>query len=295
MPPRLRAVKGPEIGVGGLLRAAEPGRSADLEGQAGPSSAPPQESGPPDRQVRSPVKRALQAIERLADGPLGASALARTLGVNRSSALRLLRELEEFGYVTRGGEGLFRLSSVRFARLAASQTGRSEQSEIVRPLLSALRDEFGEATMLGVPAGDEMVYLAFFPSLHHVAVRERLGTVRPMHTSAIGKAYLASLDAASLDIQLGRISFVGGTAAAAGGPLELKRRVEEARRLGYAVDRDETFEGVRCVATSLHIEETLVGAIGVSGPSQRLSEARMEEIGLRLKELAGRPYGQAGG
>ncbi len=40
------------------------------------------------------------------------------------------------------------------------------------------------------------------------------------------------------------MTYSGGTDRAAKGPIELRRRLGEAREAGFAVDRDETFEGV---------------------------------------------------
>ena len=218
--------------------------------------------------------------------PQTAAELARALGVNRSTALRLLQELEAAGYVTRDGASK-RFSTVveRLYALVASHDDHSDWTELVHPVLASMRDDLGEAAMQAVPANGSMVYLALVPSLHPVAVRERIGTVRPMHSSALGKAYLSALDPKSLDVELGRLSYEGGTARAAKGPLELRqRRLAEAGERGYAVDHEETFEGVVCVAAPTRIGGALVGAAGVSGPANRLPDERVEEIAAELVE-----------
>ena len=48
---------------------------------------------------------------------------------------------------------------------------------------------------------------------------------------------------------LGRLSYEGGSARAARGPFQLRDMLNIARDQGYAVDRDETFLGLSCVAT----------------------------------------------
>jgi DNA-binding IclR family transcriptional regulator len=154
-------------------------------------------------------------------------------------------------------------------------------SALVDPLLAEFRNRHGEATVLAVPANGVMVYLSFFPSLYAVAVREHLGTVRPMHCSALGKVYLAALDTEALELELGRLSFKGGTARAATGPTDLKRRLKQIRQVGYAVDEEETFEGVTCIATGARIGQRVVGAIGVSGPTERL-KPHETDYGKRL-------------
>ena len=243
----------------------------------------------PEGRGATVVQRVFRAIEALADGPRSASEVSRVLDVNRSTALRLLGELEATGYVARDpATKRYHAVSARFYRLIAEGDDRADWREVVDPLLAELRDEFGEAAIVGLPANGAMVYMAYFSSAHMVTIRERLGTIRPMHCSALGKAYLSGLDPSALDEELGRLTYVGGTAKAPQGPLELRERVDEARRRGHAIDRDETFDGGSCIAAPMFISGSLVGAIGVSGPSTRFTERRFEDIGARLREITGR-------
>lgn len=236
----------------------------------------------------SQLRRGLRVIEALAVSPRSAADAARLLGVNRSTTLRLLHELQAAGWVTRDARSKrFSIVPERLYALTANMDDHVDWTEFVHPVLAALRDEFREATMLGVPANGSMVYMAFFPSPNPVAVRERIGTVRPMHCSALGKAYLSALTQESLDVELGRLDYSGGTELAAKGPIELRARLDEVRERGYAADRDQTFEGVTCVAAPARIAGSLIGAAGVSGPSHRITPARAEELGARLvSELA---------
>lgn len=235
----------------------------------------------------SHLARGLHALEILAAGSATAAEVARTLDVNRSTALRLLNDLEAAGYVAReNATKRYHTVSERLYALAAAGDEPHDWTELIHPLLSRLRDEFGESTMLGVPANGSVVYMAYFPTEHQIAVRERIGTVRPMHASALGKSYLAALDERSLELELQRLTFVGGTELAARDSDDLRARLDEVRTRGYAVDRDETFEGVMCVAAAARVRGAVVGSVGVSGPSSRFAD-RVGEIAERLlDELA---------
>jgi DNA-binding IclR family transcriptional regulator len=233
----------------------------------------------------SRLRRGLRALEELSVRPQTAAELARVLGANRSTALRLLQELEGAGYVVRDSESK-RFSPVveRLYALVMPSDDHGNWVELVHPVLASIRDKYGEASMHALPANGSMVYMAFFPSAHPIAVRERVGTERPMHCSALGKAYLSALDRKSLDLELGRLTYEAGTDRAARGPLELGRRVVDARDRGYAVDREETLDGVVCVAVATRISGSPIGAAGVSGPASRLPEDRIEKIGRALVE-----------
>lgn len=236
---------------------------------------------------RTSVARIFRALELLAEEPRTPSGLARALNVDRSTALRLLRQLTATGYVAHDDVSK-RYSSVgsRFLRLISATPDHADLSELVDPVLRAVRTQFGEASLLAVPARGFMVYTAFFPSRQLLGVREQLGAARPMHCSAVGKAYLSGLDDAALEEELNRISFTGGTEHAPADRPSLFRQVAMARELGYAVDHDETSLGVSCVAVPLSIGDTLIGAIGVTGPSTRLSASLVAAIGPELGEAA---------
>jgi DNA-binding IclR family transcriptional regulator len=247
------------------------------------------EVGKPVEPTASPIQRAFRSIEALAEQSLTASDLSRVLGVNRSTALRLLAELVATGYVARdAATKRYATVSTKFYGLIAMHEPHADWSELIDPILAALRNDCGEATILGVPANGTMVYLAFFPSRHAVAVTEQLGTVRPMYCSALGKAYLSAMDPGALDTELGRLSYRGGTELAAQGPIELRGRLETSWASGFSVDRNETFPGVTCIASPVCIRGSLIGAAGISGPSSRLPESRIDELGERLvRDLSG--------
>lgn len=226
------------------------------------------------------IGRTMRTFEILAVEPLTAAELGRKLGINRSTALRLLSELIDTGYVARDAATKhFALVPGRFLNLIAKQDRHTDWAQTVDELLAEVRDETGDSTILGVPAGQTMVYLAFFPTFHVLAVSERLGTVRPMHCSGLGKAYLSALDDASLDRQLPLMDFTSGTDNAAHSVSELRSRVLQAREDGYALDVDETFDQVRCVAVPARIGGSLIGSIGISGPAARFGVPRMRELG----------------
>ncbi len=240
----------------------------------------------------SHIRRAFQALEALVSRPRTAADIAQVLGVNRSTALRLMTEIESLGYVVRDPDTKsYAVAPARFYPFISSSEDHLDWSTVLDPILADLRAEFGEASIMGVPANGTMVYLAFFPSVHVIMVQERLGTTRPMHCSALGKAYLSALDDRALDSELALLSYQGGTHLAAKGPIELRKRLQETRQRGYAIDRDETAEGVACVAVPARIGGALVGAIGLSGPSDRVDEQRIAQMGTQLMQVSCRLAG----
>jgi len=243
------------------------------------------------------VGRIVRTLELLAGSPLGAAQVGRELGTNRSTALRLLAELVDTGYVLRDPETKrYTIATSKLLALVPSPRVPHDWSQAVNPFLEAIRDHTGDSAILSVPAELNMMYLASYPTTHVVSVLEGVGTMRPMQCSAQGKAYMSALPADELDSLVDTLAYGTGSHLAAKTPRELRMRVEQARKDGYALDLEETYEGVRCVAVPLRIRGSLVGAIGITGPTGRMGVGRLRELGGYLKARAaeidaGRPPG----
>ncbi|MEU4579163.1 IclR family transcriptional regulator [Nonomuraea sp. NPDC023979] len=231
----------------------------------------------------SHIRRGLMVLEHLAIKAATAAEVGRLVNVNRSSALRILSDLVDAGYVARDDVTKeFTIRPERFYGLIANHPAHEQLVEKVGPLLKRLTAATGEASLFAAPASGNMVYVQYQPSSEVLTLRERLGTVRPVHCSAVGRAYLSTLDDPALDEVLGTLNYSGGTERAPKGPLELRQRVEEARNAGFALDIDETLVGASCVATPLTHNGRCIGSIAVSGPTSRLPESRLIELGATL-------------
>jgi len=249
-----------------------------------PDGAPVPALTPPNGEP-SQLQRGLRILELLTSGPRSAASIARELDVHRSTALRLLRELESIRYVTRNAEKQYAVLPERILALVPDAGEHSDWGETINPILRGIRDEYQEATNFSVPAEATMVYMSYYASPQVVSVRERAGAVRPMYCSAIGKAYLAALEEDAVDAYLGRLRFEGGTPNAAKGPLEFRDHLETTRQRGYAVDMQETLHGVVCVAATVRVGGVVIGAAGISAPLDRMDEARTRACGEHLRDI----------
>jgi DNA-binding IclR family transcriptional regulator len=66
---------------------------------------------------------------------------------------------------------------------------------------------------------------------------------------------------------------------------DVLRDLERVRERGFGIDDEESAEGLRCVAVPIRDASGRARyAISVSGPSSRLSHARLQEIGRTIAE-----------
>jgi DNA-binding IclR family transcriptional regulator len=59
----------------------------------------------------------------------------------------------------------------------------------------------------------------------------------------------------------------------------LREHLQKVRKMGYAVDDEEFDPGVRCIAVPVFdFRDKVVGAIGISGPSTRITQERLPRL-----------------
>jgi DNA-binding IclR family transcriptional regulator len=112
----------------------------------------------------------------------------------------------------------------------------------------------------------------------------------PLHTTAMGKACLATMDEAKALADVRARGFDGElvTPNAARTVEELRRRIRATRRLGYGLNEQESEVGLSAIAMVVrdrHRDDApVVGAISSAGPSFRIDRACLEGFVQPLRE-----------
>ena len=89
---------------------------------------------------------------------LGATQVARELGVAKSTACRMLSALADGGLLDRAAGGRYRLS-LRVFELGVLAAERMPIRDLARPVLMDLQELLGEMVQLGVPAAGHVAYI----------------------------------------------------------------------------------------------------------------------------------------
>jgi DNA-binding IclR family transcriptional regulator len=129
-----------------------------------------------------------------------------------------------------------------------------EQSELRRLAvvdLAALRDATGETVHLAVPDDRKMVYIEKLESPSAVRMASRIGSSVSMHSSAVGKAYLAALNEATCERILQRLEFPRYTANTVYSAEALREQLRGIRARGWAQDEEENEEGIFCFGAAI--------------------------------------------
>jgi DNA-binding IclR family transcriptional regulator len=235
--------------------------------------------------VLTKVLSIFDLLDRSPDG-LQLRYIAEQTRLNKSTAYRFLAHLEKAGYLVRDSTGAYLLGP-RLMHLGSGSTYQSTIRRVSRPTLEVLWRESGETVNLGVLAGREILYLDVLESPHNFRMVSQIGMRRPLHCTGLGKAILAWQPAGFRNELLAVPKLEKLTAHSITRPAELIAELGRIRRVGYAIDNEETELGARCVAAPILDSSGCIAAgVSVSGPVIRMSRARTTEIAKAVKRAA---------
>jgi len=241
-----------------------------------------------DPNIIQSLSRGLEALERVLQHSMTPKALADALGVDRSTAYRILCTLAAHGFVERDPLSEQYIISVRKVFAMSSMVGANTHwPSQAGPWLRQLRDETGEAVNIAVLQELEVVYVNHLPSFEAITVGPLLGLRRPVYASAVGKAIIAFLPESEREELIQSVQMKALSSKTITHLDALRRNLAEVVARGYAIDDEETFIGVRCVAAPIrdHTNQ-VIAAMGLSGPTSRIDNERIPVLGQRVHTLA---------
>jgi DNA-binding IclR family transcriptional regulator len=212
------------------------------------------------------VTRAAAILDALAESPVdpaGPSELARRLGLPKSSIANILSAMADAGLVRRTGNGFAlgrKVAELGGAYLASIDLVQ-EFYEVSRELAAAS----DETIQLAVLDDLEMTYLARHDGRQQVRLTSGIGRRLPATVTATGKAALASLDERELDRRLATVSALPRLTPKSIISIDaLRADIARVRERGYALDDEETIEGVICLGTAIPARRPGEGPYGAS-------------------------------
>ncbi|MFJ4859804.1 IclR family transcriptional regulator [Streptomyces sp. NPDC088748] len=224
------------------------------------------------------VERALRILPVLAGGPAGLGAVAEALGVHKSTALRLLRTLNEHGLVYRQSDGRYRLGAQLFA-LAAEAIENLDVRDIAHPHLMELNRATGHTVHLALHQDDEVVYIDKVDSRYPVRMYSRIGRPVPLTVAAVAKLLLADLPDAERRALADRIEYPRYTARSTPDAAAFLRELDLVREQGWATDLGGHEESINCLGAPVHGPDgRVVAALSVSAPGVVLAAEGLLEL-----------------
>lgn len=200
--------------------------------------------------VKAPAARQVLAVlAHLGQqaGPVPAAAVARDLGLPRSTTYQLLAALAAAGFVVHLPDERRWCLGVAAYELGTGYTRQAPLQRVSRVPLARLVDRAGQSAHLAVLHGREVVYVIEERAPGRPPLVTDVGVRLPAQITASGRAMLAALPGAQVRALFpGPAAFLPDSAPAS--LSALRRVLVDTRRAGYAVEDGEVTPGFASVA-----------------------------------------------
>jgi DNA-binding IclR family transcriptional regulator len=216
------------------------------------------------------------AILRLLSGRtrrLGVVELAGQLGLPKGTVHGILRTLQGVGFVEQDTEsGKYQLGPA-LLHIGSSYLDANELRTRALNWADALATQSGESVRIGTLHEKQVliVHHVFSPDDSRQALE--VGSLVPVHASALGKALLAHHK--YLLAELGKEPLSSYTPFTVTAIHRLEQDLERISERGWAGEVGELFPGVASIAAPIEDRRGVtVGAISISGPIRRMCESQ---------------------
>jgi len=213
--------------------------------------------------------------------------LTRATGLDKSTVFRILRTMEKNGYFRYEPEdGLYRLG-LRFLELGGVVYSSTSVRKSASPYLDAVARSLKATILVGVIINDEFSYIDKREGDSILRIPSYLGAKTPPPWSFLGLTLLAFMNPSERKKLLRQYppkKHTGRTTTKLG---DVEKRLENARRKGYFLERGEFFEGVVQIGVPIRgVAGNVVAALGACLQEFRVSKGRCAKEVRELSDTA---------
>jgi len=228
------------------------------------------------------IERCLKVIDTLSDHPAGLklTELSGLLDSHPSSVHHMVATLLPHDYIAQDPDTKRYSLGFRFLEISRKILDNLDIRQIAHRHLEVLRQESQEAVHLAMLRGDKVVYIDKLDTPSGLSLATYVGFATDPHAAAGGKVLLAGLKDDAVKSIYKNKSLKGYGKNTITRLPALMAELDRIRKQGYAVDNEEYYEGVRCVAAPVRSGGQVVASISITGSIFTMTQARIE------KELA---------
>lgn len=199
----------------------------------------------PEKKLIQSVLRALDILEYIGDNGNSSriQEVSDSLNLNKSTVHSLISTLEYRGYIEKSNTSPKYSLGVNFFKLGKLYEQDFSKNNYIDQILCELTKYIKETTYFAIKIGDQYLYMHSVSPDRNVHAKEIIGTLENLNSStAIAKVF---------------------------------NNLETIQKFPYRFDLEEVEEGMNCIAFPFIKNDTIIGVIGISGPSCRCTESRL--------------------
>lgn len=201
---------------------------------------------------------------------LTAKEIGDKLGYAPSSTFQLIKNLAERDYLLINEKKIYSLGP-KLIHLGACTSEYLNINQIAKPILKKIVEKVNETIFLAIMSDKEVVYIDRVDSFRSMWTNVRIGSRKPLHCTALGKAFLTFSNYEKSKEIINQINLVPHTKNTITDKDMLIEELNKFKSLGYTVDDEELVEGMLCISVPIYdYKKDVVAALSVSGPKERI-------------------------
>jgi DNA-binding IclR family transcriptional regulator len=237
------------------------------------------------------LDKTFQIIDLLAQNPRGLrlSEMSAELGLPSSSIHHILSMLRSSDYVDQDSDNKRYRLGFKFLVISSTILDNLDIRRTAYIHLRQLHQKVNETVNLTILRNGQVTFIDKIQKVGGLSLDTYIGFSTAPHAAASGKVLLSEMNAHEIESIYRSPSLKTFGKNTITTLSQLLKELEEVRRQGYAIDNEEYYEGVRCVAAPVRASSKVVAAVSVTGSIFTLTMDRInkEIVGL-VKDTAGR-------
>lgn len=203
-----------------------------------------------------------------------------------ASTYRLLQTLEETGAVERADNGSYRLGYL-IASLSQNVDIDDCLFKASRDLMVGLSQTLSVSTFIGRMDAGMVTSVGRVLTPNSTGKFITVGSQHPAYSLALGRVMLADLPPEDLGDVMDEFELRPLTPHTTTNRSELIAELANVRRCGYAVEKEQTYLGMGCVAVPITDDEgRVMAAVAASEEVQKLTPPRIDTLRHELMRIA---------
>jgi len=226
------------------------------------------------------VENAFLLLEVLVNNglELGIAELCKKTGFPKGTVHRLLGTLKNLGYIDQSLTNRKYHLTTKILRLGFPLADNIGISYLL-PYMKNLSQEFNETVNLAVLEGDEILYIYSNGGDNTLKFDLKIGSRQPAYCSALGRILLAYLPEHEINYYLKNVELKKFTPFTMTDAKELKEKLKDVRKNGYAFIKEEYMLGIFCIAVPLkNFQGDICVGMSFSIPTARYNENKVTSL-----------------
>ncbi len=213
------------------------------------------------------------------------SEIGRRASLPFASTYRLLQTLEDTGAVERAENGSYRLGYV-IAALSQNVDIDDCLFKASRDLMRGLSRDLNVSSFIGRMDAGMVTSVGRVLTPNSTGKFITVGSQHPAYSLALGRVMLADLSPGDLDDILEEFEMRPLTSHTTTSRSELIAELACVRKCGFAVEKEQTFLGMGCIAVPIHDDEgRVMAAVAASEEVQKLTPQRLDQLRNELMRI----------